>query len=162
VGPVREEELNVEPYDFAYWTLGLLNGQPIHYPGLHASIITGQLFFHDEGRAGKEKRVLVMAKQPAPTAVDVNKLDEALREAAAEMGAIISSKPAKREALTAARKAGFYRSPLCGESYPRVQGLTVAELLPGKGLNYPSVRQNVTGETTTSARAAEPLVTSAV
>ena len=159
-GTVREEELNVEPYDFGYWTLGLVNGQAIHYPGLHGSIIAGQVIFRDEGRAGKEKRVLVMAKQDAPTAADVTKLDQAIREAEAQMGAIISSKPAKREALTAARKVGTYHSPLCGESYPRIQVLTLVDLLQGDGLNYPGVRQNVTGETTTSARAAEPLVTS--
>jgi len=152
---VRDEELDVEPYNFGYWVLGLLNGQPIHYPGLHDSAIAGQVFFRDEGHAGKEKRVLVMAKQDAPAASDVSALAEAILQAQAEMGAIVSVQAAKREAVAAARKTGSYDSPLCGESFPRIQLLTVADLLRGKGLSYPGVRQNVTGETTTSARAAE-------
>ncbi|HEX6513139.1 MAG TPA: hypothetical protein VF157_12610 [Chloroflexota bacterium] len=151
---VRHEELQVEPYDFGYWVLGLVNGQPIHYPGLHASVIAGQLCFRDEGRAGKEKRVLVMARLQAPTAAEVQQLELALRDSDAEMGAVISARPAPRDALAAAGKAGSYTSPLCGESYPRIQVLTVADLLRGDGLNYPGVRQNVTGETSTSARAA--------
>jgi hypothetical protein len=157
---VRQEELTVEPYDFGYWALGLINGQPIHYPGLHGSVIAGQVFFRDEGRAGKEKRVLVIAQQEGPTAADVNKLDQAIQAADAEMGAIISAGPPQRDAFTAARNAGVYDSPLCGESYPRVQVLTVADLLDGNGLNYPGVRQNLTGETQTSALAAQPLDTS--
>jgi hypothetical protein len=160
--PVRDEELSVEPYHFGYWVLGLLNGQPIRYPGLPSSAIAGQLFFRDEGRTGKEKRVLVMAKQKAPTISDVSALDDAIREAHAEMGAIISSHPPKREALTTARKAGFYDSPLCGESYPRIQLLSVTDLLQGQGINYPGIRQNITGQASTSAQAATPLLTQAV
>lgn len=156
--PVRDEELNVEPYQFCYWVLGLLNGQPIHYPGLHNSAIAGQVFFRDEGRAGKVKCVLVMAKEQPPTATDVHALDDAIRQADAEMGAIVSAKPSKPEAKAAVGKAGVYESPLCGEAFPRIQLLTVVDLLQGNGLNYPGVRQNVTGETSTSARAAQPPV----
>ena len=159
---LRDEELSVEPYHFGYWVLSLLNGQPIHYPGLHNSVIAGQVSFRDEGRAGKEKRVLVIAKQQAPGASDVMALDEAIRDARAELGAIVSVDRPKREALAAARKSGSYDSPLCGESYPRIQLLTVAGLLQGLGLAYPGIRQNVTGETSTSAQAARPHATSAV
>ena len=155
-GAVRDEELDVEPYHFGYWVLGLLNGQPIHYPGLHNSAIAGQVFFRDESRAGKEKRVLVMAKPSVATVADVSTLADAMLESQAEMGTIVSVQPAKRDAAAAARKTGYYDSPLSAESFPRIQLLTVAELLQGNGLCYPGVRQNVTGERTTSARAAQP------
>ncbi len=157
---VRGEELNVEPYHFGYWVLGLLNGQPFHYPGLHDSELSGQIAFRDEGRSGKEKRVLIMARRSAPTVSDVHALVEAILEARAEMGAFVSARPSKRDARAAARQAGSYDSPLCGESFPRIQLLTVGELLRGGGLCYPGVRQNVTGEATTSARAAQrPVLT---
>ena len=161
-GPARDAELSVEPYGFGYWVLGLLNGQPIRHPGLHDGAVAGEIAFRDEGRAGKEKRMLVMARLGAPAVADVRQLDQAIRDALADMGAIISTEPATREALTAAHKGGAYSSPLCGESYPRIQLLTVAALLQGQGLSYPGIRQNVTGETSTSARAAQPLVNSAV
>lgn len=153
---LRAEELSIEPYDFSYWVLGLLNGQPIHYPGLHGSLVAGQLSFHDEGGSGKEKRVLIVARPGSPAVDDVKRLSQAIDEAGAEMGAIISAAPASGEVINAAGAAGAYTSPLCGEAYPRIQLLTVADLLSGRGLDYPGVRRNLTGEASTSAAAAEP------
>jgi len=37
--------------------------------------------------------------------------------------------------------AGFYHSPGWNRNYPRLQMLTVAELLEGKGIDMPPVRQ---------------------
>jgi len=53
----------------------------------------------------------------------------------------------RKEAVT----AGFYSSPW-GEKYPRLQILTVAELLDGRGIAYPSVHGNVTFKKAPKAR----------
>ena len=46
---------------------------------------------------------------------------------------------------TEAAGAGFYDSPGWGTRHPRLQVLTVAELLAGKGIDMPPIRQvNVT------------------
>jgi hypothetical protein len=37
--------------------------------------------------------------------------------------------------------AGFYTSPVWGKSYPRLQILTIADLLAGKGIDMPPLRQ---------------------
>ena len=42
---------------------------------------------------------------------------------------------------TEATRAGFYESPGWGKRYPRLQILTVAELLEGKGIEYPPSKQ---------------------
>jgi hypothetical protein len=53
--------------------------------------------------------------------------------------------------------AGKLTSRLCpGESYARVQVRMVAELTQGKGIDYPGIRQNMTGATQTSRRATAP------
>jgi hypothetical protein len=40
---------------------------------------------------------------------------------------------------TEAASAGFYRSPWSGRDYPRLQLRTIAELLDGKGIDYPAI-----------------------
>jgi len=47
---------------------------------------------------------------------------------------------------TEAAKAGFYARPFGGEEerYPRLQLLTIEELLEGKGIAYPAVRADLT------------------
>jgi hypothetical protein len=51
------------------------------------------------------------------------------------------TKPMRAEAAG----AGFYESPGWGKKYPRLQLLTVAELLAGKGIDCPPSRHgNVT------------------
>ena len=42
---------------------------------------------------------------------------------------------------TEAASAGFYTSPGWGQNYPRLQVLTVAEVLAGKGIDMPPLRQ---------------------
>jgi len=62
------------------------------------------------------------------------------REKAA-IGVLISmedlTKPMQTEAVT----AGFYESKMWNRKYPKIQLLTVAELLNGKHIDMPPVRQ---------------------
>jgi hypothetical protein len=43
--------------------------------------------------------------------------------------------------LTEAVSAGFFESALWGQRYPKVQLLTIAELLAGKRVEMPPIRQ---------------------
>ena len=52
-----------------------------------------------------------------------------------------------------AASAGFYASPGWRTKHPRIQLLTVAELLDGRGIDYPTRQGNVTFR---RARKAEP------
>jgi site-specific DNA-methyltransferase (adenine-specific) len=40
---------------------------------------------------------------------------------------------------TEVASAGFYRSPWTGRDHPRLQLRTIAELLDGKGIDYPAI-----------------------
>jgi hypothetical protein len=63
----------------------------------------------------------------------------------AQIGVLISLEGPTKQMRTEAAGAGFYESPTWGKKYPRLQLLTVAELLAGKGVAYPPSRQvNVT------------------
>jgi len=48
-----------------------------------------------------------------------------------------STKPMRTEAVT----AGFFESKTWGKKYPKVQLLTIAELLAGKKIEMPPIKQ---------------------
>jgi site-specific DNA-methyltransferase (adenine-specific) len=58
------------------------------------------------------------------------------REKAA-LGVLITMREPTRPMRAEAAAAGFYSSPGWNRSYPRIQLLTVKELLAGKGIDYP-------------------------
>jgi hypothetical protein len=144
------------PHAFNYWAIGLVNGEPRRDEPIEG--IDGQLCFRDVGRTGPKKRMPLAARETAPTVEDVRQLAAATDRARAEMGAVISRRPAGRRVQAEAARAGSYMSPLCGEAFPRIRCVTVGELLNGEGLNYPGSRSNLSGENATSARAAAPTV----
>jgi len=48
-----------------------------------------------------------------------------------------STKPMRTEAVT----AGFFESKIWGKKYPKIQLLTIAELLAGKKIEMPPIKQ---------------------
>ena len=61
----------------------------------------------------------------------------------AEIGVLITMEEPTRPMRTEAASAEFYASPW-GSKHPRLQLLTIAELLDGTGIDMPPTRGNVT------------------
>ena len=57
----------------------------------------------------------------------------------AQIGVLITMQEPTQPMRTEAASAGYYRSPWTGQDYPRIQIRTVAELLDGKGIDYPAI-----------------------
>ena len=55
------------------------------------------------------------------------------------MGVFLSLEPVTRDMKTEAATAGFYHSPGWNKDYPKLQILTIAELLAGKSVQMPPV-----------------------
>lgn len=55
----------------------------------------------------------------------------------AQIGVLISMEPPTRPMLKEAAEAGFYKPPGLEDRYPRIQILTIEELLAGKRVEYP-------------------------
>ncbi|PYV57866.1 MAG: hypothetical protein DMG98_09240 [Acidobacteria bacterium] len=55
----------------------------------------------------------------------------------AEIGALISMEAPTKPMLKEAAEAGFYQPPGLANKYPRLQILSIAELLVGKQVEYP-------------------------
>lgn len=70
----------------------------------------------------------------------------------AEIGVLITMRESTHPMRAEAAGAGFYSSPGYGTQHPRIQILTVEQLLDGKQIDYP----HVTGVTFKKAPKAKP------
>ncbi len=59
----------------------------------------------------------------------------------AEIGVLITMQEPTSAMRLEAAGGNFYTSPVWGKSYPRLQILTVSDLLLGKGIDMPPLRQ---------------------
>jgi site-specific DNA-methyltransferase (adenine-specific) len=125
-------------YQFQYWALGKVDAQPAERIKKGADRgIDGRKYFHDD-RSGKSKQIIFSVKGGRNIGVsEIRDLIGVLQREEAEIGVYVSfaepTAPMRREAA----EAGFYSSPAGGQ-YPRVQLLTVKDLLVGnKRVEFP-------------------------
>ncbi|RPI60156.1 MAG: site-specific DNA-methyltransferase [Planctomycetaceae bacterium] len=122
-----------DPYQFQFWALGLIGARPIGRTKKKGADrgIDGVRYFIDELKAGQSvtKNMLVQVKGGHVKSGDIRDFVGTLARENAEMGVFITleepSGPMNAEAAT----AGMYASPWDKQSYPRVQILTISDLL---------------------------------
>jgi hypothetical protein len=136
-----------DPYQFQWWALGLVGARPTEQKKGADQGIDGRLYFHDEhAGSGKTKQIMFSVKSGHLSPAHVRDLWGVVEREKAQIGVLISMEEPSKSMRTEAAKAGFYEPPFGGKEkhYPRLQLLTVAELLQGKGIAYPEFRANVT------------------
>jgi len=147
------ERLAVEdPYQFQWWSLGLVGARPTEEKKGADRGIDGRLFFHDE-RAGETKQIVFSVKAGQLHAPYVRDLRGVIEREGAEIGVLISMEEPTQPMRAEAASAGFYSSPW--GNHPRIQLRTIAELLDGKGIDYPPTKANVTFKKAPKVRAKE-------
>ena len=125
-----------DPYQFQWWALGLVGARPIEQKKGADQGIDGRLYFHDEGRNGKTKQIIFSVKAGHVTVSQVRDLVGVINREKAQIGVFLSLNPPTAPMRREAASAGFYKSPW-GKNYPRIQLLTIEELLGGKTVDYP-------------------------
>lgn len=128
-------------YQFQWWALSLVKAKPLggdDKSGKKGSDkgIDGSINFIDDA-SGKPKRVLVQVKSGKVKSGDVRDLRGVVEREQAAIGVFISLEPATSEMTKEAATAGFYHSPGWHQDYPRIQILTIAELLAGTEIKMP-------------------------
>jgi site-specific DNA-methyltransferase (adenine-specific) len=122
-------------YQFQWWALSFVRARPL--AGEEGSKrgkkgadrdVDGLITFVDEATAAP-KQALVQVKSGAVSSRDVRDLRGVIERERAALGAFITLEPPTREMQLEATSAGFYRSPGWGRDYPRLQILTVGDLL---------------------------------
>ena len=102
--------------------------------------IDGKIIFQGD-KPGTFESVILSVKAGKTMVPHVRDLRGVLEREKAAIGVLISLQeptgPMKTEAVT----AGFYESEVWGRKYPKVQLLTIAELLEGKRVDMPPIRQ---------------------
>ena len=130
-----------DKYQFQWWALGLVGARPADQKKGADHGIDGRLYFHDDN-SGKTKQVILSVKGGQHVNVShIRDLIGVLEREKAEIGVYLSLEEASKPMRAEAAQAGFYHSETWNRDYPRVQILTIAELLDGKQIDMPPIQQ---------------------
>jgi site-specific DNA-methyltransferase (adenine-specific) len=130
-------------YQFQWWALSLIRAKPLGAKGGGKTGkkgsdkgIDGVINFIDD-RGAKPQRILVQVKSGKVKSGDIRDLRGTVEREGAAMGVFITLEPSSRDMRTEAVSAGFYHSPGWGQDYPKIQILTIEELLHGAEVRMP-------------------------
>ncbi len=127
-----------DPYQFQWWALSLVGARPTEQKKGADRGIDGRLYFHDENKfERKTKQIIFSVKAGHVQAAYVRDLRGVIEREDAQIGVLICMEAPTKPMLKEAAEAGFYKPPGLGDRYPRIQILTIEELLAGKGVAYP-------------------------
>ena len=138
--PDAERLAESDPYQFQWWALGLVGARPVEQKKGADHGIDGRIIFQGD-KPGNFESVILSVKAGHTNVAHVRDLKGVLDREKAAIGVLISMQEPTSPMTTEAVTAGFYESATWGRKYPKVQLLTVAELLAGKKVEMPPVRQ---------------------
>lgn len=131
-----------DPYQFQWWALGLVGARPIEQKKGADKGIDGRLYFHEKD-GGETKQVIFSVKAGGTNASHVRDLHGVIDRENAAIGVLITMEEPTKPMRAEAASGGIYKSPW--GDHPQLQIIAVDELLKGKGIDMPPVRQvNVT------------------
>jgi hypothetical protein len=129
-------------YQFQWWALGQVGARPAEQKKGADRGIDGRLYFHDD-ESGKSKQIIFSVKAGGVTVSQVRDLVGVLTREKAEIGVFLTFDEPTRPMLREAADAGLYKSS-DGSTYPRLQILTIQQILEGKQPDYPAHRRDAT------------------
>lgn len=130
-----KELANQNKYQFQWWAVSLVGGQPYGDKKKGADTgIDGYLYFMDE--KNKVKKAIIQVKAGGVTVSQVRDLIGVIQREKAEMGVFLCLESATKPMQMEADSQSFYHSPL-GKDYPKIQILTIEQLLEGKKPDIP-------------------------
>lgn len=130
-------------FQFEWWALSLVRAKPSggtagsrHGKKGADQGIDGVINFIDDA-SQKPKRVIVQVKSGKVRSSMIRDLVGTLGREQAEIGVFITLEPPTRDMIAEAASAGYYHSETWDQDYPRVQILTIQELLDGDQVEMP-------------------------
>jgi site-specific DNA-methyltransferase (adenine-specific) len=117
-------------FQFQWWATSLIDARPYgdKKKGKDTGIDGFIYFAEDKGRTAKG---IVSVKSGKVGVKDVRDLGHVVKREGAAIGILITLEPPTRDMEREAVSAGFYRHELTGRDFPKIQILTVEELLSG-------------------------------
>jgi site-specific DNA-methyltransferase (adenine-specific) len=131
-------------YQFQWWALSLIQARPLggdsgSKKGKKGTDkgIDGVISFMD-GSKGEVRRIIVQVKSGNVKSGDIRDLVGTVEREKAAIGVFITLDKPSKAMSTEAVTAGFYRSPMMGRDYPKIQILSIEDLLDGAKVNMPA------------------------
>ncbi|HEV2485233.1 MAG TPA: DNA methyltransferase [Terracidiphilus sp.] len=131
-----------DKYQFQWWALGQVGARPAEQKKGADRGIDGRLYFHDDD-SGKSKQIIFSVKAGGVSVPQVRDLVGVLDREKAEIGVFLCFEPPTKPMLKEAAEAGFYKST-DGTTYPKLQILTIQQILDGRQPEYPLHRRDAT------------------
>jgi len=130
-----------DKYQFQWWALGLVGARPADQKKGADRGIDGRLYFHD-GNATETRQVVLSVKGGQHMNVShIRDLIGVLDREKADIGVYICLEEPTKPMRAEAAQAGFYHSEVWNRDYPRVQILTISDLLHGRQIDMPPIQQ---------------------
>lgn len=142
-----------DPYEFQWWAAGLVGGRIDKKRGADQGI-DGRLFFHDDPRPGTTKQIVLSVKSGRIPPAHIREIRGVIDREEADIGVLLTLQEPTKPMRAEAASAGFYNSTW-GTKHPRIQIITIEELLEGKGIDYPQSLANVTHKRAVKKRKVE-------
>lgn len=135
---LAQESEHAGRYQFEWWALGLVDARPTQDKKKDADKgIDGYVNFFDDNY-GKAKTIIVQVKSGHVSVSHIRDLKGVLERERAQIGVYITLEEPTRPMIEEASLAGFYEpGHFPGNYYPRIQILTIQELLHDKKVEYP-------------------------
>lgn len=128
-----------DPYQFQWWALSLVQARPAEQRKGKDRGIDGRIYFHDDS-SGDTKSIILSVKAGKTGPDHVRDLRGTVEREKAAIGVLITMHEPTREMRKEAATPGEVYLSQWG-AHPRLQILTVADLLAGKTINRPPDRQ---------------------
>lgn len=129
-------------YQFQWWALSLVKARPLGGDAKQGKKgsdkgIDGLIAFIED-KNGTAQRVLVQVKSGKVKSGDIRDLRGTVEREGAAIGVFITLEEPSRDMNREAAEAGFYQQPGFDRNYPKIQILTISDLLNGTQLQMPS------------------------
>jgi len=129
-----------DPYQFQWWSLGLVGARPVEEKKGADKGIDGKIVFQGDA-VGKFETVILSVKAGNTTVAHVRDLRGVVDREKAAIGVLITMNSPTEPMKVKAATAGLFESQTWGQKYPKLQLLTVEDLLAGKDIAMPPRKQ---------------------
>jgi DNA modification methylase len=140
-----------DKYQFQWWALGQVGARPVEQRKGADRGIDGRLYFHDNER-GDSKQIIFSVKAGGVTVSQIRDLRGTIEREGAELGVFLCFEEPTKAMLREVSESGFYIAP-DGSKFPKMQILTIQQILDGARPDYPRFARPVTFKEAPKARA---------
>lgn len=129
-----------DPYQFQWWALGLVGARPVEGKKGADHGIDGKIIFQGD-RKGVFETVVLSVKAGKTDVSHVRDLRGVVEREKAALGVLITMQAPTKPMVKEAAVAGFFSSNFSKQRFQKIQILTIEELLAGKPIAMPPVKQ---------------------